>query len=227
MSVKNARRAIKLLGQHDPHEKMGPSRDAKGDAVLGAVPQGTETLCPANQKSRHGYATVPQPRKMGRESLAGQAFSSRIERDAVGAVGNRGAERFTFLSRRFAPALHLVETPGRQTKPRPQRLKAPGIFLIEKPLRRGFLQPSGGNDVNVQRSGSGRDGFGVPRHIGGPELLELVKLAHLRPEDVDDSIARVDQHPIAMRQPLDANIPLAGRFQPFDEMLGDGADMPL
>ena len=44
---------------------------------------------------------------------------------------------------------------------------------------------------------------------------------------MDDGIARIDQHPIAMGQALDLDIPLSGGFEPFDEMLGDGADMPL
>jgi hypothetical protein len=228
MPRENARRTVELLGQHDPDQKMRPSPDPKGDAVLGALPQGPEALRPTDQKGRYGHTAISQPGKMGRESLAGQAFSRWIERDAVGAAGNRGAERLALLSRGLAPALHLMETPGRQTEPRRQRLEAAGILLIEKPLRRGFLQPPGGNNIDLQRLGSGGgDGLGVPRHIGGPELLELVKLAHLRPEDVDDGIARVNQHPIAMRQPLDTNIPFAGRFQPFDEMLGDGADVPL
>ena len=35
-----------------------------------------------------------------------------------------------------------------------------------------------------------------------PHPLQIVEGAHFRPEDVDDHVARIDQHPVAMRQPF-------------------------
>src|SRR5690606_28953504 len=37
-----------------------------------------------------------------------------------------------------------------------------------------------------------------------PHLFDVVELAHLRPEHVDDDIARVDQNPVCTRQALHA-----------------------
>ena len=38
-----------------------------------------------------------------------------------------------------------------------------------------------------------------------PHLLEIVEGANFRPEDVDDDVACVDQHPVAVRHALDAH----------------------
>ena len=47
---------------------------------------------------------------------------------------------------------------------------------------------------------------GVARaDVGRPDALEIVELAHFRTEDVDDDIARIDQHPVGVGQAFDAD----------------------
>ena len=45
-----------------------------------------------------------------------------------------------------------------------------------------------------------------------PHLLDIIELAHFRAEDMDDDIARVDQHPVAGFFPLDRKRHLAKFF---------------
>ena len=59
-----------------------------------------------------------------------------------------------------------------------------------------------------------------------PHPLEVVEAAHFRPEQVDDHIAGVDQHPVGGRQALYARASLAGGLEPFGELSGDRGDLP-
>ena len=66
-------------------------------------------------------------------------------------------------------------------------------------------------------SASRQHGYSSPagclRPRARPHLFEIVEGAHFRPEDVDDDVAGVDQHPVAMRHALDANVADAGFVQ--------------
>ena len=59
-----------------------------------------------------------------------------------------------------------------------------------------------------------------------PHLFQLIEGAHLGPEDVDDHVACVDQHPVAMRHAFDADLADAGLVQVFDHAIGDRAHLP-
>ena len=48
-------------------------------------------------------------------------------------------------------------------------------------------------------------GDGFARTVCRPHLLEVVELAHLGTEDVDDDVAGVEQHPVARIHALDAH----------------------
>ena len=48
------------------------------------------------------------------------------------------------------------------------------------------------------------------RGVRRPDALEIVELAHFRPEDVDDDVAGIDQHPVGIRQAFDAHFRRAG-----------------
>ena len=43
-----------------------------------------------------------------------------------------------------------------------------------------------------------------------PHLFEIVEGAHLRPEHVNDDVAGVDQHPVAVRHAFDVHVGDAG-----------------
>src|SRR5665213_412732 len=73
----------------------------------------------------------------------------------------------------------------------------------------------------------------VPRSIsacprsGRPHLFQIVELAHFRPEHVDNHIAGVDQHPVALPHAFDPHTTHAGRLDALDDTVGDRADMAL
>src|SRR5262245_11153892 len=54
--------------------------------------------------------------------------------------------------------------------------------------------------------------------VGRPHLLEVIKLTHLGAKDVDDDVAGVDEHPIAMGLPFDAGAAIAFIFELPDEL---------
>src|SRR5690606_270925 len=95
-------------------------------------------------------------------------------------------------------------------------------------LRAGF-EPADGRDGNVhltaERKRSDRDRSG--RVLSEPHLLDIVEGTGFRMEDVDDDVAGVDQHPIAMRQAFNADIATACRLEVVEQPIGDGADMAL
>ena len=63
--------------------------------------------------------------------------------------------------------------------------------------------------------------------LGAPHLLEIVEGANLGPENVDDHIAGIDHHPIAMRQTFDLQMLEAERLQSLEDMIGDRPDMSV
>ena len=44
---------------------------------------------------------------------------------------------------------------------------------------------------------------------------------------MDDHVARVDEHPVALGSALDLGIAVAGILQVAQQVIGDGADMPV
>jgi len=61
--------------------------------------------------------------------------------------------------------------------------------------------------------------------VFGPQLFQIVKAADLGPENVDDHIARIDQHPVSLGQAFDAEIAVAVFLQLLHQLVGNGADM--
>src|SRR5258705_6371595 len=70
-----------------------------------------------------------------------------------------------------------------------------------RPGSRRELRLAAKNATGSRRGGS--TPAPIPRASAGPHLLEIVEGADLGPEDMDDDVARVDQHPVAMRHALD------------------------
>src|SRR5580658_8601238 len=64
------------------------------------------------------------------------------------------------------------------------------------------------------------------RPPGHPHLLEIIEGADFGPEDVNDHVTRIDQHPVALRRAFDAGRN-AGFVQILDHPVGDRADMAL
>ena len=60
-----------------------------------------------------------------------------------------------------------------------------------------------------------------------PHLLEIVEVADFRAEDVDDDVARIDQHPVAMRHAFDVKVLHAGIAELLEHVVRDRADMTV
>src|SRR5262245_66139359 len=73
----------------------------------------------------------------------------------------------------------------------------------------------------------GSDHHALHRAVGGPHLLQIIELPHLWTENVDDDVAGIDQHPVAMGKAFDASASEAFVLELPDKVVGNGADMPL
>src|SRR6185437_1153033 len=62
---------------------------------------------------------------------------------------------------------------------------------------------------------------------GRPHLLEIVEGADFGPEDVDDDVYGVDQHPIALAHAFHPHAGDAGLLDVLDDMVSNGTDMAL
>src|SRR5215475_15352998 len=60
-----------------------------------------------------------------------------------------------------------------------------------------------------------------------PHLLDLIEVAHFRPEHMHDDIAGIDQDPITMRHALDANVADTGFVQVLEQTVSDRAHLPI
>src|SRR4029079_5341742 len=67
----------------------------------------------------------------------------------------------------------------------------------------------------------------LSRPVARPHLLEVVEIANLGTEDVNDDVAVVDQHPIAGLEPFHANGGGAFFLELALELVSDGTHVPV
>ena len=79
----------------------------------------------------------------------------------------------------------------------------------------------------IRSEGSRSDGEGASRWLNRPDLLDIVEAAHFGPEQVDNDVPGIDQHPIAMGHALDARLTKSGLLEGADQVVGHGADMTV
>ena len=60
-----------------------------------------------------------------------------------------------------------------------------------------------------------------------PHLLEIVECANFGPEDMNNHVAGVDQHPIAMRQALDSDAGEPSPVKALQHLIGHRPDMAI
>src|SRR3954468_20785748 len=60
-----------------------------------------------------------------------------------------------------------------------------------------------------------------------PQPFDIVELADLGPEHVQDHLAGIDQHPIAIGHALDMQLLAPGLLETLGHVLGDRADMAV
>ncbi len=63
--------------------------------------------------------------------------------------------------------------------------------------------------------------------VDGPHFFEFVKVADFRPEDVDDDVPRIDQHPIGIGHAFNTAPPEACLFEQADDVVSQSADVAL
>jgi len=73
---------------------------------------------------------------------------------------------------------------------------------------------------------------GLNRRLRGrrtlhPQSFQIVEFADLGPEDVDDHVARIDQHPVAIGQAFDVGFGDAAFFETFGDIFRDRANVPV
>src|SRR5262245_66124666 len=69
--------------------------------------------------------------------------------------------------------------------------------------------------------------YRIARPFARPHLLEVIELAHLGPEYVDDDVGDVDDHPVAVCLTLDAGLAVALFLELALDLLGDRAHVPV
>lgn len=65
------------------------------------------------------------------------------------------------------------------------------------------------------------------RPVEPPHFLEIIELTDFRPENMDDDIAGIDQHPIAALQAFDFRCNTTKILKDLEQMIGDGSDMRI
>jgi len=195
-------RAIKLLNEHAPDEKMRPGHGAERELQgrLLAHRRG-QAVGAADEEGDIADAIAPPALKPLGERVAGQDGAVFVERDDHRARRHRGEQEcafalFQFRRRELSPLLHLAD------RERPS--EALGIVSNEVGMR-SRLEAADRHHVEAHGR---RPGRGLGRHRGdfaearAPHLFQVVEGAGFRAEEVDDDVARVDQDPIAVAQSL-------------------------
>lgn len=78
-------------------------------------------------------------------------------------------------------------------------------------------------------SGTGRSGDLLVvffRQGAAPEAFQIVEMAGFVPEQMDDNITGIDQHPVRLAAALGNIADHTSRLQAFEHMLRHGLDMP-
>lgn len=155
--------------------------------------------------------------------LAGQIIPLRVKGNPISAGRDGGGDCLVF--QRAGPGRHFDHTERTDRQAPAQPIDPIRILIGQQPLGRRFIETPRGDNDELQNLSPSRDKLRVDFHVSGPKLLKLVKLAHFGPKNVDNRIAGIDQDPIAMRKPLDPDLPAACRLKPLRQMFGRGADM--
>ena len=239
--------AIDLLGQQDAGQQMRPGHGSQGEDEGRTVDQAAvEPVGAANGESEIGNAVIAPARQTFGEVLAGESFAGGIEGHARGALGDLAEQQIAFggaarLDRQLAPLLDLAQLEGQAGGA--ARHQPPCVVVKQRLFRRaalgGAAASHGGHDdthgrgcrvaglaLLAEHSGPGGGSLRL-RQIHRPHLLEIVVGAGFRPEQVDDHIARVDEHPVALVLALDGYGHQAAILELHHEVVGHGGELAL
>ena len=65
------------------------------------------------------------------------------------------------------------------------------------------------------------------RGVDRPDLLDVVELAHFGAEQMDDDVTRIDQHPVTVRQTLNASLAVTGFLESAQQVIRQSADVTM
>jgi hypothetical protein len=193
-------RAVQLLQQHRADEQVRPGHCTERQDRIGLVENGlTEPVGAANRES-HGPGAVIAPGGKPAGQVAARPFlTAFIERNKARIRRPGGEEQFGLarlqLRRRQFPFLFHFDDRRRRNEP----VGIVGLKIVE----RTSAQAADREQVTAdRRSPLLQNRFDV-RQIRTPHFFEIVIGADFRPEEMDDDIAGVEQHPIALALALD------------------------
>ena len=215
--------AIDLFGQHGPDQGVRPGLGSKGETFLRRGQDlGVKAIRAADNDNEFADPVVAKLGQVAGEGARGTCGAVFIAGDDVGAVqtiqqGIRFA-RFAGLSR-----LYLDNLNRSQTMSPPRRCRADGIVLSERGLSPA-PQLADTEQSDLQR---GLDAHPAMGGVYGPDLLQIIKTAYFGPEDMDNDVAGVDQHPVASGHALDLGPAVAGILDRPQQVVGDRADVTM
>jgi hypothetical protein len=192
---------------------------AERNHAIGTLPQAfVESVGPANRERQGGCARVPQFGDIARKIFAGETGALFIECPQRPAFGKqrRNTQRFVNLAvvgTARAAFGDFANVQGAEPDGTPGRTDALAVARHKLPFGAG-LQPADAENLKAQDPLGASDdaplACALARAVDAPHLLEIVELANLGTEDVDDDVVGIDEHPVAMRQALDTRRRQAG-----------------
>jgi hypothetical protein len=193
---------VELLQQHAARQKMRPGHPAKRQSRIGAVEDfGAEAVGAANRKSKFCYTRKAPGSELVGKIAARPHCAALVEGDQP-RPGRQYAEdqcRLARFQRGRGQALPHLEFDDRDRRHDPRGIKHLQIG------ERTVAQPADGEKAEVDRRVPRlrlADCFAVGERLA-PKLFEIVIGANLGAEQMHDHIARIDQHPVALRLALD------------------------
>jgi len=202
MPGEDRHRPIDLLGRHASGELVRPGHGAEGEHGISFRKEiRIEPVRPADDKGQERHALIAAAGEIGGEFGARDVPAGFVTGDDSRRGAKQAADCLGFFAlavlRTACPALlDLALFDGGETQAAPGRRGAVEIALRQVALRAG-LCPSDRDEKKTHSAD-----VALARPISAPHLFEIVELPHFGTEQMDDDIAGVHQHPIAMRQSL-------------------------
>jgi hypothetical protein len=194
--------AVKLLQQHAARQEMRPGHPAKRQCRVGAVEDfGTEAVGAADRKGECCDTPAAPCGELLRKTAARPHGAALVEGDQP-RPGRQCSEdqcRLARLQRSRGQALSYLELDDLYRRHDPRGIKCLKIG------ERTIAQLADGEKAEMDRRVPRlllANCFAVGERLA-PKLFEIVVGADLGPEQVHDHIARIDQHPVALRLALD------------------------
>ena len=217
MVYHNGDRPVNLFKQHDTGQPMGPGHFAQREKLSGVFAGfGAVAVGAADQECKVLGALVEVALQEFGKTLAGHGFSALVEHKGKGLWSQRTGKQLCLFSLALIGSLGLglgkigycqLCNSGLAAK----TLKAGLIFCREGLFRPG-LQLSDAHDLKAH----GLFGLGFLGRMLRPQFFQIIETANLGPEEMDDNINGVHQHPIALVHAFNADMAMTCFLEFFD-----------